>query len=146
MNKFLSVILIAGFVAGIQTISFASDWDKAGKVLAVTEGLRIVTGGAFDVLGSITGVKERTNVREGRGYSRCDDRPSYIVRKVYQPQPRHVERIWVPHLVWQDKFVPEHTEYREGYGNVWIGAHYEKFQVEQGGHWEVNEDMCYVRR
>jgi hypothetical protein len=138
MKKLIVIAMIAaGLLIGTQGLSFASDWDKAGKVFAVTEGLRIVTGGAFDILGSITGVKERTQSREGRGYSaRDNDRPRFIVRREYRPEPRRVERIWVPHLVWTDKFVPEHYEYQPGVGNVWIGAHYEKFQAEQGGHWE----------
>ena len=137
MNKLIVGILIAaGLIAGICGQSFASDWDKAGKVFAVTEGLRIVTGGAVDVLGSITGInRNRAEVREV-AYVKRDAHPRYYAREVRRPEPRHVELVWVPHLVWRDKFVPEHSEYRQGCGEIWIGAHYEKYQVEEGGHWE----------
>ncbi|HQO37569.1 MAG TPA: hypothetical protein PLP56_00730 [Candidatus Omnitrophota bacterium] len=141
MNKFFIALLVAGaLAAGSVTPAFASDWDKAGKVLAVTEGLRIVTGGAFDLLGSITGVKERTHVRETRRDTRRDTRyggpACVVVRHERRPAPCRVERVWVPNLVWKEKFVPEHSEYRPGEGTIWIGSHYEKYQVEAGGHWE----------
>jgi hypothetical protein len=137
MKKLLIVTLVAaGLVAGMRAQSFASDWDKAGKVFAVTEGFRILTGGAVDILGSITGVKQREHARENRGHFERDEHPRYIVRREFRPEPVRVERIWVPHLVWREKFVPEHSEYKPGYGNIWVGAHYEKYQVEEGGHWE----------
>ncbi|MFA5099423.1 MAG: hypothetical protein WC547_00875 [Candidatus Omnitrophota bacterium] len=147
MNKFTIGILVSvGLMVGMCAPCFASDWDKAGKVFAVTEGLRIVTGGAVDVLGSITGInRNRGQVREV-ACVRKNDPPRYYARRVCRPEPCRVERVWVPNLVWREKFVPEHSEYRPGYGNIWIGAHYEKYQVEEGGHWEINEVMCCVRR
>lgn len=137
MNKSLIVsVIAAGLVAGAVRPGFASDWDKAGKVLAVTEGLRIVTGGAFDILGSITGVRERTQVREARRDDRHETRPCRIARCGRRPEVCRIERVWVPNIVWKEKFVPEHSEFRPGQGHIWIGSHYEKYQVEEGGHWE----------
>ena len=139
MNKTIITLLVAaGLFAGIRAPALASDWDKAGKVFAVTEGLRIVTGGAVDIFGSITGI----NRDRGRGqysevvYVQRDDHPRYYARHDRRPKPCRVERVWVPHIVWKEKFIPEHSEYRQGCGNIWIGGHYEKYQVEQGGHWE----------
>ncbi len=129
---------------GIKTYGFASDWDTAGKAFAIIEGLRVITGGKLDVVGSITGinrprevVRERVYVREeppGSSYQMYSSRfPAYGHRH----QVRYSERVWVPHLVWKEKYVPTHTEYKPGYGNIVIDGHYERFQVQEGGHWEI---------
>jgi hypothetical protein len=40
----------------------ASDWETFGKVMAGIEGLRVITGGEVDIVGSLTGVR-RDGVR-----------------------------------------------------------------------------------
>lgn len=37
-------VVVLGLVIGFNTYTYASDWDAAGKVFAVIEGLRVVTG------------------------------------------------------------------------------------------------------
>ena len=146
MKKIAIVALItAGIVAGVSTNSFASDWDKAGKVFAIIEGVRVVTGGKVDVIGSITGInRQREENRE------CE-RPREYGRPSYNPYGyayRHhsyfekCRRIWVAHYVWKERYIPEHIEYRNG-RKVVIEGHYEKYQVEEGGHWE---EVCMCDR
>jgi hypothetical protein len=55
---------------------------------------------------------------------------------VFNHRPDYCEQIWVPHYVWREKYVPEHYERRDG-RDIFIGSHYERFQVEEGGHWET---------
>jgi hypothetical protein len=142
MKKIVVVaLMVTGLVMGVSVRSFASDWDKAGKALAVIEGLRIITGGRADVIGTVTGInRPAEQAREnGRGYAYGrrdrDDRPGYYTHDNRRSM-RECERVWVPHYVWREKFVPRHTEYRSGYGRVVIEAHYERYQAENGGHWE----------
>ena len=149
MKKLIIMAVVAvGLVLGISVNSFASDWDKAGKAFAIIEGVRVLTGGAVDVIGTITGInrpREQVYTREvvyakgdgHRGRFDRDDRPrghAYGHDKHFRQCER---RVWVPHYVWIEKYVPEHTEYRPGYGNVVVEGHYEKCQVEEGGHWEI---------
>ena len=137
IKKAIIAVIVTGLVAGTTVPSFASDWDKAGKVLAVFEGLRILTGGKADVLGTVTGINRP------RQQPRAHDRgPVYADRRDcgnhfgWTKQKSHVcERIWVPHYVWKEKYIPQHIEYRDG-RKVYVEEHYEKFLVEQGGHWE----------
>ena len=145
MKKFVIAVLIAvGFVAGSAGISLANDWDKAGKVLAITEGLRVVTGGRVDVVGSITGVNSPREQQREHGRFQRARHPGYYVYE-QSKRPLVCERIWVPHYVWSEQYVPEHSEVRDGF-QIWIGAHYEKVQVEQGGHWEEISRSCGNRR
>jgi len=134
-NLVVMILVAAGLVLGTCVQSFASDWDKAGKALAIIEGVRIVTGGAVDVIGNVAGInKPRKQARE-REYARRDEHPRYYT---YEPScPVSPYRwVWVPHIVWKEKYVPSHTEYRPGYAEVLVDGHYEKYKVEQGGHWE----------
>jgi hypothetical protein len=107
--------------------SYASDWDKAGKALAIIEGARILTGGNVDIIGNITGINRgHSNVSCGRSgrydYAKSYDRPS--------------RRVWVPHYVWKKKYIPEHEEYDPEYGTIIVEGHYIEYRVEDGGHWE----------
>jgi len=133
--------LIAGsLVAGTSVYSFASDWDKAGKALAIIEGIRIVTGGKADIIGTITGInRPGQEVRESR-YSREPDQQRYADNYHGRFKYERNERVWVPHYVWEERYIPRHTEYRPGYGEVVIEAHHERYQVEEGGHWEIKGD------
>jgi len=96
--------------------------------LAIIEGVRVVTGGKVDLIGTITGI----------------NRPRYDqVRYADNPGRHRGERVWVPHYVWKEVYVPMHTEYRPGCGEVVVEAHYERYEVEEGGHWEVRCDSGY---
>ncbi len=127
MKKLVIGILVAGLVAGIAVQGYASDWDKAGKALAIIEGVRVLTGGRVDLIGNVTGIN-----RNQATYARGERRYVHEEARVRQcPQ-----RVWVPHIVWEKRYVPEHVEYREGYGRVIVGGHYIKCRAERGGHWE----------
>jgi hypothetical protein len=125
-------------VIGISTRIFASDWDKAGKALAIIEGVRVVTGGKVDIIGTITGINRPR--QEAREY----DRRQYAGNNGWHrgnDKYERYERVWVPHYVWKEIYVPRHTEHRPGYGEVIVEAHYERYQVEEGGHWEIRYDI-----
>jgi hypothetical protein len=138
---FFAVILC---LLGVKTYSFASDWDTAGKALAIIEGLRVITGGQVDVVGSITGINRPREVVTERVYVReAPRRSSYPVYSSRFPvyrhrhQVRYSQRVWVPHMVWREQYVPSRTEYKPGYGYIVIDGYYERFQVQEGGHWET---------
>ena len=120
MKKAIISLVVIGALIGPSAQSYASDWDKAGKALAVIEGVRIITGGNVDLIGNITGI--------GKNNSR-----SYA--KNYSSHTRRA-RTWVPHYVWEKKYIPEHEEYSEGYGNIIVEGHYIRYQVKDSGHWE----------
>ena len=141
MNRLIVIALIMGsLLVGFSTCSYASDWDKAGKVFAVIEGLRVVTGGKVDVIGTSTGInKPRQEARE-YGYSKDSNRQQYADNRRGRAKYERSERVWVPHYVWKEKYVPKHTEYRPGYGEVIVEGHYERYRVEEGGHWGTRDD------
>jgi hypothetical protein len=151
MKRIFGVILLAlGMIAAGSGVSYASDWDTAGKVLTVIEGLRVVSGGQVDIIGSVTGIDKgyrsepvyrETVVIDRGGYHR-DYYPRYAR---YRPKHRWVEkheyrcepeRIWVPHYTYRQKYVPRHLEYRDG-RQVIVEGHYVSYKVEDGGHWET---------
>lgn len=136
----IAVVAAAALVIGVNARCFASDWDKAGKALAIIEGVRVITGGQVDVIGTITGInRPRGENRDRKEYARGGrDRDFGRPRYAYERRPyvKQCEMIWVPHYVWVEKYIPKHTEHRPGYREVVVQAHYEKYQVEQGGHWE----------
>lgn len=142
----ITVIITAGLVMGVSARSFASDWDKAGKVLAVFEGLRVLTGGRADIIGTITGINSpRQQAKEcdrDRAYAKRDKHPQYYAQR-HCHTIRCERRVWVPHMVWEEKYVLRHTEYRPGLGEVVVEGHYERYLVEQGGHWEITYDCKY---
>jgi hypothetical protein len=131
-------LIIGSLVIGVTAKSFASDWDKAGKILTIIEGVRVVTGGKVDLIGSITGINRPGEESREFRYAREYNRPPYYSqenRRDFYQYERCV-RVWVPHYVWRERYVPRHTEYRPGYGEVVVEGHYERYQVEEGGHWE----------
>lgn len=138
MRRLMILPLLAAMVLvmGTAQMSFASDWDKAGKAFAITEGLRVLTGGRFDVIGTITGINrpQEVVVRE-KEYVRVHQPAPYYGRRHYRASG-YYKRVWVPHMVWREIYVPEHTEHRPGFGDVVVSGHYEKQLVEDGGHWE----------
>lgn len=145
--KKLSIIsfLAIALLMAVRTQVFASDWDKAGKVLTVIEGMRVITGGKVDVIGTITGInkpdsreqyREYGNARENRKHQYyAYQKHSYPAYEHYRSYS-HYRQVWVPHMVWKEKYIPRHTEYRPGYGEIVVEGHLERYLVEDGGHWE----------
>ena len=154
MKKIIAAIVISvGLMVTAKGVAFASDWDKAGKALTIIEGLRVVTGGRVDVIGTLTGINrpgtvvavnttygpvERNDHQGGYDHPRSYgyERPHY---RGYRDQQHcsYTKRVWVPNTVWRERYLPAHTEYQPGYGEVFVQAHYERYQVEEGGHWEI---------
>ena len=130
MERLRILALTGMLVIGITASAFASDWDVAGKVLTGVEGVRIVTGGRVDPIGRmiefIQGEPRRTQQEERYVYRYRDTEPS--------------RREWISHYVWRKKYIPEHTEYSEKYGQIIVEAHYIRYRVEEGGHWEDKYD------
>ncbi|MFC1704356.1 hypothetical protein ACFL1E_06220 [Candidatus Omnitrophota bacterium] len=126
MKKALVAILVVAVmitgVVGFLPASYADDWGTAGKVLTGLAGLRLLTGGKIDIIGAMTGV----NRDEDREYS----------GRRYAKHYCHEHRTWVPNLIWKKKYIPEHAEYDEEYGEIIVEAHYIKYQVERGGRWK----------
>lgn len=120
------VILSTGFAFN----AFASDWDKVGKILTGVEGVRILTGGNVDLIGTITGVN-KTN----KTYSQKNHHP-----KKYVYKDTCAKRKWVPHFVWKKKWIPKHKEYDEDFGEIIVLGHYIKYKVRDGGHWEYKHN------
>ena len=143
MKKTAAVVLI-GLMVPAPCLSYASDWDKAGKALTVIEGLRLVTGGKVDFIGTLAGLnREGETVRRKVEYASYDHHPKYAHHRHYggrlkkYPAHRRKERVWVPHYVWKREYVPEHKEIRADCGEVIVEAHYIRYKVEEGGHWET---------
>jgi hypothetical protein len=138
VNRLIVMALIAGSLAlGLDTLSYASDWDKAGKAFAIIEGVRVVTGGKVDVIGAITGINRPRQEAMAYSYSRAPVRQLYADRRGGNDRYERYERVWIPHYVWKERYIPQHTEYRPSYGEVVVDGHNEKYMVEQGGHWEI---------
>ncbi|MBN2483928.1 MAG: hypothetical protein JXD21_06995 [Candidatus Omnitrophica bacterium] len=131
MKKNAILFFIGVFTLALVFPVYASDWDKAGKILTVVEGMRILTGGKVDIVGNITGIN--------KPYSYAPARPSRA--RYVHSRPARPEKVWVPHYVWRNEYVPAHREYQPGYGSVVVEGHYVQYQVEQGGHWEWRD--CY---
>jgi len=128
MKKLLIILFIAAFGFTSAAPASASDWDKAGMALTGIEGLRIISGGRIDLIGSMFGINNRRMPRRYVKHARKhNDRDRYICS----------ERVWVPHYSWEKKYVPRHEEYHPRYGKVTVEGHYVKVKVERGGHWET---------
>ena len=131
MNKLMISILSIVFLFTGVNFSYASDWDKAGKVLTVVEGLRIFSGGKVDLVGNLIGINRNSDY----AYNRKSHR-----RKHRKRQKKHhyscIEKTWVPEYVWKKKHVPEHETYDDHLGRVVVEEHYVRYKVEHGGYWE----------
>jgi len=137
MQKVIISLIAIGLIVGTSIPSYASDWDKAGKALAVVEGVRVITGGNVDIIGNLTGISRNSiwhNQNQGRYDQRNYDRgyrQNYA--RSYTCSPK---KTWVPHYAWRKKYIPKHEEYDEEYGKIIVEGHYIKYQVKDGGHWE----------
>ncbi|MEI8350236.1 MAG: hypothetical protein WCI77_08795 [Candidatus Omnitrophota bacterium] len=130
MKKTIVLVFVTAILLGCCEKSFASDWDVAGKILTGIEGVRIITGGKVDVIGTMTGIN-RTKDKNQYARSRDNRRDDH-----YRHDERS-DRTWVPDYAWRRIYVPEHKEYHAGYGEVIVEGHYIKYKVEDGGHWET---------
>ncbi|MCM8774451.1 MAG: hypothetical protein NC820_06945 [Candidatus Omnitrophica bacterium] len=136
MKKIFLLTFILVFIFVVISRIYASDWDKAGKALTVIEGIRLLTAGKVDIIGNISGI-----VREDRNnrFKESD----HLNSGYYCRRPCcYVERVWVPHYVWKREYIPEHREYHQDYGEIIVEAHYIKYKVEDGGHWET-KNYCH---
>jgi len=141
MKKILILLIMGVFLTGTAAPSFASDWDKAGKALTIIEGLRLITGGRVDVVGSIAGIGKKSDgeyahvkYRKDRQHHR---RHKHKVKRQYICT---IERAWVPHYEWRTKHIPSHATYDDELGKILVEEHYVKYKVKQGGHWEETEE------
>ncbi|MBZ0167209.1 MAG: hypothetical protein K8I00_10425 [Candidatus Omnitrophica bacterium] len=146
MKQVFVFLLTMIFLGSTTAMSYASDWDKAGKALTIIEGLRLVTGGRVDVVGNIG------EVATGRTYTNRDtynrSQFDYYHPRPYRPRQQIVkhyyceqERVWVPEFRWIKKHVPEHEEIHPQYGSIIIEEHYIRVKQEHGGRW-VYQDNC----
>jgi len=126
MKRLGIFFLIGALTIGITAPAFASDWDVAGKVLTGIEGARIVSGGRIDPIGKM--------IEFIQGPRRNQQEERYVYR---YKETKPSQREWVSHYVWKKKYIPEHTEYSEKYGQIVVEAHYIRYKVEEGGHWEI---------
>ena len=122
--------LVAGFLVLVALVSmtvpaYSSDWDKAGKALTIIEGLRLITGGRVDFIGTLSGLNQ----------PKAQER---YVTHYHSRKPKY-EKVWIPHYVWKSKYIPEHEEYSQEYGAIIVEGHYIRYRVEQGGRWETKQ-------
>jgi hypothetical protein len=127
--KSMAIALAAAALLSFSATSFASSWDMVGKVLTGIEGARILTGGKFDVIGSVMDV---ANIRQDRDVAVYEKRV-YVVE-----QPAPCKKVWVPQYTYREEWVPAHWERDGRRGKVFIEGHYVTYKVENGGYW-VNE-------
>ncbi len=126
MKKIIVSITILGVLMSFSTSSYASDWDKAGKALAIIEGARILTGGNLDIIGNIAGIGQNSWFRPRRRNRQYKQVRNY---------PCSSQPVRVLHFVWKKKYIPEHEEYSKKYGTVIVEGHYIKYKIADGGHW-----------
>ena len=131
MKKFIIALTAVVFLLGGITLSHASDWDKAGKILTGITGLRLITGGRVDVVGTLLGVGHRREREVYKPHNKHHKNRQYA--KHYSSCKR---RVWVPHYEWEKKHIHAHEEYDDQLGKIYVEEHYIKYQVEVGGHWE----------
>ena len=125
----LTILVI---ILGLAIPAYSSDWDKVGKAAAIVEGVRILTGGEVDVIGNLVGINK-------------SKRYKYVRRSKHYPSYGKIKsncsgQVWVPTYVWSKKYVPEHKEYRENYGEVIVEGHYIRYKVKRGGNWKIKCD------
>ena len=139
-RKGLVVFFIAAVAFGTAGPAFASDWDKAGIALTGIEGLRVITGGKVDLVGSVFGLnRDSGSHRKYSGHQKAQKR-SHRYARPKRNYNCHA-RIWVPHYQWTKKYIPKHEEHDKRLGKVIVEGHYIKYQVSRGGHWEA-KDYC----
>ena len=136
MKVLLVFLLSIGVILGPTSAVYASDWDTVCKVLTGITGLRILTGGRVDIIGSMTGTNRYNRssryYQPSRNYyiSYYGPRPRYRYYERQKPcaYQRQCERVWVPRrVVWR-------RVYRHG--------RYVKYRAVEGGYWVQD---CRIR-
>lgn len=126
MKGLLSLLMSLVLLAAFHSYAYASDWDVAGKILTGIIGVRLLSAGKVDIIGTMTGI--------GRDESR-----EIVYKKYHNYGPgshNGSRRTWVADYVWKKKWIPKHTEYDKKLGTVIIPGHYVMYKVQTGGRWE----------
>lgn len=137
MKNLIISMLTFVFLFTTAGIGSASDWDKAGKILTVMEGLRFVSGGNIDVIGGLTDAVHGNNGRYHHKARRDRKHRRYVKHRHCSTQ-----KTWIPEYEWKKEWVPAHEQHHAQYGTIHVEGHYFKYQVECGGHWEY-EEICH---
>lgn len=130
-KQIIFILTVVMLLAVMDLKSYASDWDKAGIALTAIEGMRVITGGKVDVIGSLTGINGRQHPRYERGF---EPRHQRIARR----DMNCIQKVWVPTYSWERKYVPEHEEFHDKQGHVVVEAHYIRYKVQDGGYWQTD--------
>ncbi|MFH1868116.1 MAG: hypothetical protein ABH843_04005 [Candidatus Omnitrophota bacterium] len=130
MKKIILSITILAVLGGFTSYGYASDWDKAGKALAVIAGARILTGGKVDIIGNVTGINHGGGSSWGRKKHK-NEWNAYTKNYSCASEP-----VWVPRYVWRKKYIPEHREHDAECGPIIVEGHFIKYKVADGGNWK----------
>lgn len=136
MNRLLAVMVTVAAITGVSALSYADndeEWATAGKVLAIAEGVRVITGGNVDVVGNVTGINGN---RGWFGWGNSNSNRYKTKHQYAKHYECRSEKRWVPNYTWKRKYIPEHEEYDERYGQIIVEAHYIQYRVEDGGYWQ----------
>lgn len=139
MKRILIVLLLAVFTFAATVPAYASDWDKAGIALTGIEGLRIITGGKVDLIGSMFGMKnkEKSWRKESKHFLKKNKRKHKHKHKRIAKSYDCTHSVWVPHYEWAREYIPEQRRHNSKYGKIIVEGHYIQYKVERGGHWET---------
>jgi hypothetical protein len=123
MGRIISIVTISLSLLIQPLTSYASDWDVAGKILTGIAGTRILTGGDVDILGSVFGINKH------------DKYSSSHKRNYYHRNTQTCQYIQVPTTTWKKKWVPQHTEYDDVFGEMVVEGHYVKYRSYNDTQW-----------
>jgi hypothetical protein len=117
MRRTVMSLLLTGVMMSVVVPVYAGDWDVFGKVMAGVEGLRVLSNGKVDIIGSVTGVDKKKH-KEKRKRSSHDNSC-----RVRIPEKK----------AWKRIYIPEHEEYSEEYGRIIVEGHYIRCKAGQKG-------------
>jgi hypothetical protein len=140
MKKILTGALVIPILVLMTVPSYASDWDKAGKILTAFEGLRIISRGEVDILGNLTGIDKDTEYAHRKHHSRRR-RARRHHRRPHKHYAKHhgcYQEIWVPQYEWRRKYIPKHKVHDPELGKIIVEGHYVKYKVESGGYFKTS--------
>ncbi|MCD4778942.1 MAG: hypothetical protein K8S27_00120 [Candidatus Omnitrophica bacterium] len=139
MKKVFTGVMIVPLLFVMIVPSYASDWDKAGKILTAIEGLRIFSRGEIDIIGNMTGIdKEQHYVHKRKHRNKRKSAKHHRRRKYYAKNLNCYHDIWVPQYEWRRKYIPEHETYDPDLGRIIVEGHYIKYKVESGGYFKTS--------
>ena len=102
MKKLMISTLALMFLFSSTAYVHASDWDKAGKILTVIEGLRFVSGGEIDVIGGLTDAVHGNGGKYHHKYKRRGYKKHHHHHKICKK-----EKYWVPEYEWKKEWIPK---------------------------------------